>query len=104
MRHQHILSACLVSTLLGLGACGLPTPADSELSPAMRALGAEIITIDETAVGVSIDGSDANGNAVVHIDLRVGRFTPQLDDRGEVYGRTMSVTILGKETRHESEG
>lgn len=79
-------------------------PAPTEPSAELRALGVTELSIEETATQLSIAGLDDQGQTIASLDLVLGRFTMTVDDRGEVDGRRMDITVAARTTKHESEG
>ena len=77
-----------------------------ELRPAepARALGIETLNVTETPTTLTVTGLGIQGEVMAKVELKVGRFTFESEDRGEVYGRQIVVQSLGKEVSHESEG
>lgn len=81
-----------------------PTVPGAEVSAAARELGIERFQIAETEAQLTIDGVNADDMIVASVELKVGRFVMQEDDRGEVLGRQMSVTVGDDTAQHESSG
>jgi hypothetical protein len=84
-------------------ACNTRTE-DLRPSEPARALGIEKLNVTETPTTLTVTGLGIEGEVMAKVELKVGRFTFESDERGEVYGRQMVVQSLGKEVAHESEG
>jgi len=84
-------------------ACSTRTEDMRPAEPA-RALGIERLNVTETPTTLTVTGLGIKGEIMAKVELKVGRFTFESEDRGEVYGRQLVVQSLGKEVSHESEG
>lgn len=73
-------------------------------SAALRDLGLARFEIVETQTGLTIDGRAANDTTVASLELSVGTFYMDEDDRGEVDGRRLDIHAFGQAVTHESEG
>jgi hypothetical protein len=95
---RKIIAMCVVG-IAGIG-CGTAT----EGPTAARALGVVAIEIEDTDSTLVIRGFAETGDELARVDATTGRFVMRFDDRGEVFGRQLRVTVLGKTVEHESEG
>jgi hypothetical protein len=85
-------------------ACNTAEPAPT-LSSGARSLGIATLDVNDSADRLSIRGLDADGATVAQLDLAVGPFLMTLDDQPrQVVGRQLTVEVLGKTAKHESEG
>ena len=78
-------------------------PADS-VSEGARALGIASFKVSNTEKTLTIVGADSINREIARLDLVIGQVKIDDDDRGEVYGRNMTVKVLQETVRHQSEG
>jgi len=79
-------------------------PDEGNVSEGARALGIASFEVSNTTTTLTIVGRDVIHRELARLDLAIGRVTIEDDDRGEVYGRNMTVKVLEQTVRHQSEG